>query len=235
MAICKTSSGAVDKMCLLITLAIVAALVYVGVKEMRKLNLPTPFKKSGGAGGKASKQQHRVPESERGSEAPMMRSGRAATNVEPTDLVASASAATAQRGSHIDTAFEEIDVDATLARIAPKQADSKIDSSYFMQDFLNEDASAFKTIEKEDAMRSATIRPAQMAESGRQRPDGAPSARQIGLSPMEFARPTIQRPVDPKNATVAFNDVDARHAIVHDKKPVCDHSTANHTPDCPWD
>ena len=76
MAICRTSSGAVDKMCLLITLARSLPSRYAGVKEMRKLNLPMPFKKSGGAGGKASKQQHR-PESERGSEAPMMRSGRA--------------------------------------------------------------------------------------------------------------------------------------------------------------
>lgn len=112
--------------------------------------------------------------------------------------------------ANLDKAFRKVDVDPSMERVVNTDS-SNIGSEFFMQLFHDDDSTSFRPINREQARASANIRPAQQMQNGRA--DGGPPARQIGLSPMEFARKTIQRPVA-NSGCIAFNDTDHRSTLV---------------------
>ena len=128
------------------------------------------------------------------------------------------------KGTQIHDAFAEMEVDRSMARLV-QQDTSDVGTEFFLQEFHDEDANSFRPVNKEAAMKAANVRPGQQMQNGRS--DGAPPARMIGLSPMEFARKTIQRPVA-GSSCMSFNDTDARHMLIND------HTDCFATESCPW-
>ena len=115
------------------------------------------------------------------------------------------------QGTDIHDAFAEFEVDRTMTRIDDANSKYDVSDDMFLQDFHDEDKTSFRAISKEDALKSANLRPAQQMANGRS--DSAPPARTIGLRPNEFARKTIDRTVN-STSCIAFNDTDTRHGQV---------------------
>lgn len=154
------------------------------------------------------------------------RAARAATAVAPIAAppAASASSAPGMRGVDLHDAFAEFDVSRALTRVAPKDQ-SSVDDSFWLKDFHDAHNTSHRPINKEEAMRSANARPAQQMANGRA--DDTPKARTVGLSPMAFARKTVERPLD-ASSCIAFNDTETRHMLI-DQKTNCMASE-----NCPW-
>ena len=138
--------------------------------------------------------------------------------------VAAPAAPVTHKGGELHDAFAEVDVDHSLTRVAPAQG-SSVDDSYWLNEFHDAEDTAFRPIDKEQAKASANTRPAQQMQNGRD--DHKAKARTVGLSPMQFARKDIERPVD-SDSCISFNDTDTRHVLI-DKKTDC-----FATDSCPW-
>ena len=126
-------------------------------------------------------------------------------------------------GIPLADAFQQFDVDQSLHRIVPDNAYAVPDDVY-LQDFIDGDKSTFRPVDKEAALKSANTRPAQHMKNGR---DNGTKARTVGLSPNEFVRRTLQRPVS-SSTCVAFNDTDTRHVLVNEA------TNCFESESCPW-
>lgn len=123
------------------------------------------------------------------------------------DEEAAASPKAARAPTEINHAFSEFDVDHSMVRTVSVH-ESQLPDSYFLTDFVDENATTFRPINKEDAMRSATVRPAQQMKNGRA--DELPPARVIGLNTMMHARKMIPARLDMSSGCILFNESDSR-------------------------
>lgn len=208
------SKSAVDGICWVLALVVIAVLVYLGCCELRRprggLDAPPPT---------SARRARNVTGGE-------VVAARAATNAKVEDAAQHAPAAShkaAAAGSDVRDAFQEFDVDSGLARIAPEQAPSNVPDELFLQEFLEDDnaAAAFRPINKEQALLSANTRPAQHMQNGR---DNGPKSRTVGVYEMAFAgRGAIERPVSSDGpACIPFNDTDTRQLMTNQTTPLCD-------------
>ena len=197
-----------DGVCWMLAVVVVGVLLYLACCELRKPTAPLP-----------------PPPSSQPTAARRAVSARAAKR-EEEDSGAAHDAAPARRsllGANVEDAFEKVDVDASMVRVVPEGAYA-VPDDVFLSEFHDADASTFRPVNKEAAMKSANTRPSQQMQSGRS--DGAPPSRVVGLAPMEFARRTIQRPRGEAGACASFNGSDAQHNV--GQPPVCGEDG------CPW-
>lgn len=206
------SCTGMDTICWAIAVVVILVLVYLGCTEVKRMH-----SYSSSSSAPACTAKRAAPRSARAAAAE-------SPPASPLSPPLSPPTHTDSRGAMLDDAFAQVPVDPTMTRVVNKDA-SDISNDFFLQEFHDDDSSSFRPIDKEKAMKSANVRPAQQMKNGRA--DGAPPARMVGLSPMEFARKTIQRPVT-GGGCMSFNDTDARHVLV-DNTTNC-FSTGN----CPW-
>ena len=200
-----------DGVCWVLALVVVAVLIYLGCCELRK---PPPPAAPASSGGEIAARRATT------------------TTAAPQESAAEPKKAAAQHemptsahgGVPLQEAFQEIDVDRSMERIGAPADSYLVPDSVFMNEFNDAEKTPFKPINKEQALRSANIRPKIQNSRG----DAAPGrARRVGLSPMEFARKTIHR-TPSTAACVAFNDTDSRHVEINEATD-CFASES-----CPW-
>ena len=189
-----------DGVCWMLAIVVVAVLLYLACSELRK---PPPAAPSAPAAARRAV------------------SARAAKHEEEKADVAPARKTLL--GANVEDAFHPVEVDGAMARVVPEGAYA-VPDDVFLSEFHDADASTFRPVNKEAALRSANTRPAQQMQSGRS--DGAPPSRVVGLAPMEFARRTIHRPRAGAGGCASFNGSDAQ---LVGEPPACGEEG------CPWE
>ena len=200
-----------DGVCWMLAVVVVGVLLYLACSELRKpaahASSPPPPSSS----------------AQPSTAARRAVSARAAKRGEEEDGYADvAPARRSLLGANLEDAFDQVDVDRSMERVVPEGAYA-VPDDVFLSEFHDADASTFRPVNKEAALKSANTRPSQQMQSGRS--DGAPPSRVVGLAPMEFARRTIQRPKGGGAGCASFNGSDAQHI---GQPPACGEEG------CPW-
>ena len=196
--------SSMDSVCWVLAIVVVAVLIYLGCSELRKTS-PSYASARRAVSARAS--------------------AKADDAADGPAHGAKPEARRELKGMSVHDAFEpQVGVDPSMTRVVPKDAYA-VPESVFLQDFVDGDATTFRPINKEEALKSANTRPAQHMQNGR---DQGTKSRTVGLSPMEFARKTIPRP-QTSSSCVAFNDTDTRQTMVNES------TNCFATESCPWD
>lgn len=204
------SDSSMDGVCWILAIVVIGVLIYLGCCELRKSPPPAVPPRRGTTGTTSARAAvHKKDDDE---EHGNHNSGKLP---EPRREL---------KGVPLADAFQEFDIDRSLTRTVPEDA-YQVPDSVFMQEFVDGDKSTFRPVNKEAALKSANTRPSQHMKNGRA--DAAPPSRVIGLSPMEFARKTVQRPVSAASC-VSFNDTDSRQVMVNES------TNCFETESCPW-
>jgi hypothetical protein len=194
-----------DSVCWIVAIVVIIILVYMGCTELRKSSAIS-----------ARKTQNDTKQKPRKS---ALRTSRGQNEYTTNDSLH------IQKGVMIDESFQEVQVDRSLDPVVETMGGSQISENYFMSEFYDASETAFKPINKEEALRKATVRPGNGESDRAAQID--PPARMIGLSPMNFARSKLPNRHGSSHC-VSFNDTDHRQVSINAETNCFD------SYNCPW-